>query len=48
MVYVSEVYNKRIQKFTSDGDAMAVIEMRVSVIPDGLCIDSNNIFMLLT
>ena len=41
MVYVSDFYNSRIQKFSSVGDFMAVVE--VIIFPYGLCVDSNNI-----
>ena len=46
MVYVSDYGNHRIQKFTPEGNVLAVIdnkETRDSFSPYGLCIDSNNI-----
>ena len=44
MVYVSDYYNHRIQKFTPEGDALAVFDNTRSLLyPHGLCIDSNNI-----
>ena len=46
IVYVSDYENNRIQKFTPEGNVLAVFynkETRASFSPYGLCIDSNNI-----
>ena len=43
MVYVSDSYNHRIQKFTPEGNVLAVFDKKMKdFFPYGLCFDSNN------
>ena len=43
MVYVSDYYNHKVQKFTPEGTFLSEFSTGSLFYPDGLCIDSNNI-----